>query len=255
MTRVLSAVEVEEYGHLYQAVHAEPGNYYLSCPNEYTTCGFELLPPGDFITLRDEVDGPYGNYHGRWYRVHSSYRPAINYDFLPLAELDDFSVPTTFKGSAALNATILRWARGYSYHLHFSGSMVESNPWLIARYPCHGVRGGSLLAPTFEDGTSLSIDYLDSALAAPNNTGMVQADAMKSLWHLQCRNHQQHGEWPDSFQSIQTGLRMTSTVVSSMDLPSPHLQHSCYRPMQRLLWLHSIPSGPAHERPRGRRSR
>ncbi len=219
VTRVLSAVEVEEYGPFYQAVHALPGDYYLTCPNEYTTCGFELLPPGDFIMLRDEVDGPYGDYHGRWYRVHSSYRPAINYDFLPLAELDDFSVPTTFKGSAALNTTILRWARGYSYHLHFSGLMVESNPWLIAPISLSWASGGgSLLAPTFEDGTSLSIDYLDLPLAAPNNTGMVQADDMKSLLascSAAITNNMVSGQTP--FQSIQAGLRMTSTVVSSMD--------------------------------------
>ena len=216
VTRVMSAVEIEEYGSYYQAVHAVPGNYFLACPNEYTTCGFELLPPGDYIMLRDEVDGPYGDYHGRWYRVHSSYRPIFDSDFLPLAELEDFTVPTTYKGNVVVNTTILRWARGYSYHLHFSGSMVESNPWLIAPLSLSWAAGSPSLIPSFTQGTTLVIDNLDVPPATPNNTGIVQADSIKSLMascSAAITNNMVSGQRP--FQSVKAGLRLTSQVLSS----------------------------------------
>ena len=220
VTRKRSATTVEDNGPVYSAVHAVPGNYYLTCPNVHTTCGFEKLPPGEFIMLRDEVTGPYGDFHGRWYRVHSSYRPLFDYDFLPLAEATDFTVPTPFKGSKSTNTTILRWARAYTYHLHFSGSLVEFNPWVIDEFSIASINGLSPSPSSFElnseEATSVVVTTKDVPMSMPNSTGLVMSTELSQLIAAcgkMVAGTMVNGQTP--FESVKAGMRITTTMVSS----------------------------------------
>ena len=171
--------------------------------------------------LRDEVKGSYGDFHGRWYRVHSSYRPQFEYDFLPLAEVTDYTVPTSYKGSVAVNTTILRWARAYSYHLHFAGSLVEiDDPWAIGAL---GVGSSDNLAPNpstyasdSENAMSLSVTTEDTPLAMPNSTGLVMSAELRVLMAA-CgelvAGTMVSGQTP--FESVKAGMRITTSMVSS----------------------------------------
>lgn len=215
-SRVFSSKQVESDGHLYEATYGVPGSYSLSCVSPYSDCGFSLLPPGDLIMLRGEVGGPYGDYHGRWYRVHSSYEPGID-PFLPLAEVEDSHVPTTYKGPA-LNGTLLRWAHGYSYLVTFSGSAVESDPWLVGP-----LSPGATSPPQYnlELIPSVASSTMDPPVQAPNNTGLVESQALQELMQA-CGEMVTSSMVPgqSSYVVVKAGFRMVVNIISSVEAAS-----------------------------------
>jgi hypothetical protein len=222
VTRNYAATVIDEFTEIYSATYAVPGAYWLTCPNEHTTCGFDKLPPGDLVMIREEVGGPHGDFHGHWYRVHESYQPRFDHSQLPLAEASDASVPTTYSGAVAINGTLLRWARGYSYLVEFSGIALDEDAWAV----------GPLLvrteAATAADTTAkleplstpvLSCESLDPPVhVLPNNTGMVQNARIQNLIS-DCGNMVSKtmvsGQNP--YEVVKAGIRMSTTMVSSVE--------------------------------------
>lgn len=215
ITRRKSASLVEEDGSLYEATHAVPGAYSLSCNSKYSTCGFELLPVGELIMIRGEVTGGHGDFAGRWYRVHDSFRPGLHSN-LPLAEEDDSSVPTTYKGSSPINGTLLRWGHGYSYLVTFSGPAIYSNPWMVAP-----LETGVMTAPHYglQYAAVVTTASLDQPYyAKPNNTGIVESERLQALMAAcgeMVSSSMVSGQ--ASYDVVKSGFRMTVTMLNSVE--------------------------------------
>ncbi|RYG69809.1 fibronectin type III domain-containing protein, partial [archaeon] len=85
-------------------VIATPGKDTLTCAS--AACDFSLLPPGDILRV-----------NGLWYRVRQSYDGSSS--DLPLARLNDSSIPDYFPGANEVTVPMYRWARGFEWSVTF----------------------------------------------------------------------------------------------------------------------------------------